>query len=464
MFKPIFRSWALPCVLLVFGRCDVALTESGSTTQSNCDITVAKNGSADYRTVRAGINAAVDGSILCITPGTYNMNGFTKTINITLTIVGQNPRSTVLFAGGPLKFKKGFTIKNLSFMHYGEPIFILNPNAGQPQEHIVIENNIFKNSGSVLVDNSKMYSQIRDIRILGNQFLNLRSHSGLRVIGLSGQGAITNVLIKNNRFSNLRTTNVGKYAMAIMVGTNETRRLNNDIEISCNTIDGLVGGVKKKEESNNSYPETHGVLAYGKNVVISTNIIRDVNQRRDHEAIYLKGNHSRIINNIVENGGSDGGGGDITIKGGAYDNNVVSGNQISGMQDGTAIFVTGEITLENNYVNKPRSRSGVVVYGYNQRVNIRDNAVFSEGHSIIVHDASGGEVAHNVTNEYIDTNNSSVRKGGNRTVQPGDLSCQNFGYLCTHVCLPGRQQEYDATCSTYQACCELTDDIPCVSS
>lgn len=402
-----------------------AESAAASGLRDDCDITIAQDGSAAYRTVQEGLKSAFEGAALCIEPGTYDLSGFSGTFHVRLSLIGRNAGATVLKNGGPLKFSKGFTVKNLTFSDYRDPVFVLVPGTRQTQDGILIEGNVFSRSGSILKDDSQAGAGIRNVSIVGNRFSDLSSDKGVRAIGLSGEAALERITVRNNSFHNLRSTNDRKYAMAIMVGANDTRDKNRNIDISCNTFDGIVGGTRTS--NGNDHPETHAVLAYGDHISVASNIVRNINQSRDHEAIYLKANHSRIVNNTVDNGGADGGGGDITIKGGAYENNLVSGNRVTGAQEGVGIFVTGEALVEDNYIDKPGGRRGIVAFGRGKAVDIRNNLVYTKGKSIAVHDVGGGQITNNVLSNLIDVNNSTLERQGNLTGNSGDPSCGKPG-------------------------------------
>lgn len=447
------------CFLIVYGHLGIVPAQAQSDTEQ-CDVVVSQHGSADYETIQDALGEASEDTRVCIRPGVYDMAQFGKTIDFRLSLVGEDSATTILRNGGTLKLIRGFTVRNLTFTAYSRPPFVLVPGPRQVQRGILIDNNVFQHSPSILRDNSKKGSRISDVTITNNRFYNLSSHGGVRAIGFSGEAALTDIVIANNVFYHLRSTNARKYAKAIMVGSNSTRQINKNIDISCNVIDGIIGGTAAPR-TGNDHPETHGVMAYGNNITVANNIIKNMNPGRDHEGIYLKTSHSRILNNVVYNGGAVGGGGDITIKDKLSDNNLVSGNRITGSHVGDAIYLTGGVVVKDNYINKPYGRTGIRVYGRSKSVHIINNRVRSQGDSIAVRDAAGGEVAHNAVNGSIDVG-ALVKKFNNTEIRSDDLSCQNAGLVCTASCALSRLESYDATCPGREVCCAGVSKRVCV--
>ncbi len=65
----------------------------------------------------------------------------------------------------------------------------------------------------------------------------------------------------------------------------------------------MVGGTGSTDPNGNEYPGIHAVLAFGENINILYNTVREVTYGKDHEAIYIKAGHSTIAHNVVHNGG-----------------------------------------------------------------------------------------------------------------------------------------------------------------
>lgn len=417
-----------------------------------CDIVVAQDGSGDYERISDAITAATGDTALCIRSGRYDLDGFSKTIKFDLGLIGEDPDSTILTDGGTLELVKSLRVENLTFANYRETIFRLTPAAGQVQDGVLFRNNVFRDTKGILRDDfSQTGSFIQNVRVVNNKFTNLRSPGGIKAIALAGEAGLKDIVITNNAFTNLRSISNKKYAIAVMVGNNITRDVNENIDISCNVIDGVIGGTAEPE-TGNDYPETHGVFAFGENITVANNVIRNINQNRDHEAIYLKASNARIINNVVEDGGAYGGAGDITIKGGANDNNVIAGNRITGAHIGNAIYANGESVIEGNYIRKPNGRTAIRVYGYGKRVVIRNNEIYSRERSLHVVDAVGGEISGNAMDGTIDIDNSEVTENNNVYLSSKERTDRNFPIACRDSCASSEDTQADSTCVTI--CCE----------
>jgi hypothetical protein len=57
-----------------------AESAAASGLRDDCDITIAQDGSAAYRTVQEGLKSAFEGAALCIEPGTYDLAGFSGSV------------------------------------------------------------------------------------------------------------------------------------------------------------------------------------------------------------------------------------------------------------------------------------------------------------------------------------------------------------------------------------------------
>lgn len=337
---------------------------------------------------------------------------------------------------------------------------------------VTIENVYFTNLTGVI--RSYTTGIITDVRIINNQFVNLTTQDGkLQVIRLS-DGLLSNITIADNSFINLINYSGVNGAIAVQIGDNFNRATTRDVYVTANYFENLVGGTISTDPSGNEYPEVHAVLAYGENINILYNTVSEVNFGKDHEAIYIKASHSTIAHNIVHNGGSDGGGdGDIMIKGSPNLNNYVYGNRVTGDQAGTGMTFHGEVTIENNYVNKKASssRHGINVYAQGMSVNVTGNHIETEqgGSAVHITDANGITLVNNlfinreINNQILRLRNSlNILQSGNIECQglncdgltPPEPTCQNLGYVCCPSCTAGSQNGYETTCPTGNRCCD----------
>ena len=271
---------------------------------------------APFRTVPQGLARAGPGDTVFIESGTYDLAGFATTVDHALTLTGEDKSSTVLTNGGTLTFSKSLTVENVTFRNWRSTVLKPSAPEGRLLDGVVVRNCIFENLASAINAGKEPRGVITNVKIANCEFRNMEGN-GVAAISIA-YGVISNVQVTDNTFRNLKSTTKG--CSAVVVGSNATRATTKDILISENEMDTIWGPTVVVDGAG---PEVHGILAYGTNVRILKNIVRNLNAGTDHEAIYMKASHSVIGDNVVENCGSGGGGADITSKGGeASDGNV----------------------------------------------------------------------------------------------------------------------------------------------
>jgi hypothetical protein len=444
---------------------DLHVSKSGNDNNSGTE-------SEPLQTIQEAILRSTDSDIIIIKPGTYDLAKFSRTIDHRLSFVGVDKCATILTNGGTLNFLTGFSISNLTFKDYDERVFGLDGGVNDVIDGVTLENNRFENLTHVI--RSYTDGTLTNVLIDNNQFIDLITEDGkVQVIRLD-MGIISNITVSNNSFINLISRSETKSTVAIKLGDNINRDTTRDIFVINNRFENLVGGTVSIDPTGNEFPGIHAVLAFGENINILYNTVREVTYGKDHEAIYIKASHSTIAHNVVHNGGSNGGGdGDITIKGGPNFNNLVYGNRVTGDQAGTGITVHGEVRIENNYVNKRASsgRHAINVYAQEMPVIVLNNHIETElgGSALRIDGANGVEINDNLIINHTTTNltirlrqSTNVRQSGNieclgascGDLTPPNPTCQNQGFVCCDSCELGTQGEYTGTCAPGKQCCD----------
>jgi len=332
---------------------------------------------APFKTVQEGVNHAGPGDTVYVKAGTYDLSEFSRTIDQPLSLIGEDKKSTVLTNGGTLTFSQSLTVRNITFRNYGRTVLKPFAKEGDRLDGISIEHCIFENLSSAINTGKDPRGVITNVRISDCEFRNMEG-AGVAAIAFV-YGLISNVQITNNTFQNLKSTRKG--CSAIVVGSNATRATTKDVVISGNEMDTVVGPTT---EVDGAGPEVHGILAYGTNLRIAKNTVKNLNAARDHEAIYMKASNSTIAENVVHNCGSGGGGADISSKGGELsDGNVIIGNRITGDQPGRGMLINGGTVVKDNYIKKTNGFNGIDVYAYGKPVTISGNYIETKTGSAI---------------------------------------------------------------------------------
>jgi len=317
-----------------------------------------------FQTVRRAIEAAQEtGGSVTIGAGVYDLEELTTTLEQPLTIEGAGADATTLSSPGTITFTNSLTVRNLKFTN-GQGI-VLKPYSpeGGTLDGVLIEDCAFEDCRSAISTSKQPKGVITNFMVRNCRFN--RVVSGIMVT----HGLISRVRIIGNTFTDIGWEQGG--ASAIIVGSNATQETTEDVVIYGNLVDGIIGSTEVIDEAGH---EVHGVLAYGTDLAVIGNTVRDMNAGRDHEAIYTKARHSVIADNVVENCGSGGGGADIANKGGEFSvGNVICGNRVTGDLPGRGIFISGGCVVVDNYVKKTSGSNGIDVYPLGKAITIADN-------------------------------------------------------------------------------------------
>lgn len=376
-----------------------------------------------FKSLSKGIKAASPGDTLIIKAGIYDLSGFIGDLK-SLTLVGDSEGSTIIENVKRFKIYESLNVSKLKFKNCKQ-LFYIDLSSNQSINAISIHDCIFKSTPYVIFTSRETEGKISGVNIKNCKFSDVSESEVCTICLTSGQ--ISDIFIENNEFNSLTSTNRG--CSAIVVGSNESRDTTKNITIKGNTIDAITGPIGNESDPR----EVHGVLAYGTNIIIDGNEVRNLNTGQDHEAIYLKASNSKIINNKVEECGSGAGGADISIKGGSINvGNVIADNYIVSSKEGRGMLVNGEATIKYNYIKKVDGLNGIDVYAYEKSPIISNNSVEVKHKGIYVHDAGAGKVEDNYVISYgsspIESENS------NNIVVKNNNLC--FGSECGVLPLP----------------------------
>jgi hypothetical protein len=454
-----------------------AMGKSASVLAAGTTYYVATNGNDSYpgteaqpfKTIQKGINSLTqDGDVLRIKSGTYDLAGFSKTLTSSCSLVGESKENTVITNGGTLTIADGIRVENLTFSNYSSVVFKPYAASGARVDGVFFDNCIFDYVPGAIIGKDST-GTLTNFTIQNSEFRNVISTGSTYIIYLAKGAEISNIVIDNNRFSNL-TSGSTSYGVAVFIGETENSNYHH-VTISHNLFDTITAGVGQLQGN----VEGHAILALGGSYfTVHGNTVRNLNEGPDHEAIYLKASNSTITDNDVLNG--DGGniniedGGAISIKGDNNSNNVVSGNRVisSSSSSGAGIRINGGVTIDNNYIKQQGSGGkGIVVFiATGKPVNITKNHIESDSTGIQIWDseADTGKVSDNLIISYrgepvnasiaLPLVNNVTCKGSNcGSLVPPIQTCQNMGYLCCSSCQSAPQAQYDGTCSTGSVCC-----------
>ena len=348
-----------------------------------------------FRTVQKAIAQAAAGGAVHIKPGQYDLAGFSATVDKPLSLIGEDSKTTVLAKGGGLTVTAAITVKNLTFAEYRRPVLQLAPDKDQKIGGVVVESCTFRDLATGIYTKKRIEGTITNVSITKCEFTDLKG-GGVKAVCLAF-GRLSNVTITHNTFRRLVSSRKG--CAAIIVGSNATRGTTRDALIADNRFETVHGPTTVRKGAG---AEVHAVLAYGVDVRILRNTVKDLNAGRDHEALYMKASDSTIADNVVENCGSGGGGGDICSKGGRdVHGNVISGNQVTGDRPGRGIFAVGGTVIKDNYIRKPQGFNGIDIYAFGKPVVVTDNYVETKrGSAIRLDSGDKAVISDNVLVSY----------------------------------------------------------------
>lgn len=313
--------------------------------------------SRPFRTVQKGIDAARGGDTVFARAGTYDLAGFSRSIDRRLSLVGEHERSTVLRNGGTLTFSTGFTVRNMRFVDWRGTVFKLSTGKGRTLDGVHIDSCIFDGPTHVVDNRHGSQGTTTNVNISNCDFLNMKGGgvAAIRII----DGLISNIRITGNTFKDLSST--AKGCMAVFIGSNATRDTTRDLTITGNYFENITGPTKVVGGAGQ---EVHAVLAYGANLDISYNTVKNMTPGTDHEAMYMKAENSTMADNVLIDCTSHQGA--IAIKGRKSHHNTVEGNRVLSKQGGIGIYTAGgkHVAFRDNYVKMQGGEWGIGLYVY----------------------------------------------------------------------------------------------------
>ena len=310
-----------------------------------------------FRTVQKALQAMAErGGAISIGPGVYDLEGFSTTLERPVTIEGAGSDRTTLTNTATIIFTSSLTVRDLRFTSgRGITLKPFAPEGGRV-DGVLIERCVFEKSQTG--DRGVIGTSKDPKGVITNFVVRDCEFAGVNAGVVLMRGLISHVRIMDNTFTDIASEREG--ASAVIVGSNATMETTRDVLVCGNVMDTITGPT---EVINGAGHEVHGVLAYGTNINILGNTVRNLNAGRDHEAIYTKARHSVIAGNTVEHCGSGGGGADIANKGGEFSvGNLVQGNKVISDLPGTGIFIAGGCVVLGNHVQKTNGANGIDVY------------------------------------------------------------------------------------------------------
>ncbi|MEA3402338.1 MAG: hypothetical protein U9R79_13965 [Armatimonadota bacterium] len=333
------------------------------------------------RTVAAALQAVADGGAIEVGPGHFDLEGLSVDLSAPTSISGAGRDATTLLDPGTIRFTDSLTVRDLTFSG-GEGI-VLKPDSpeGNVLDGVMIERCRFEDCITAISTHKDPVGVITNVTIRDCRFERVRT--GIAII----YGEISCVHVLSNTFQDIGHEEGG--ASCVVIGSNATRETTRDVAVQGNLMDTIFGSTEVIDGAGH---EVHGILAYGTDLAIIGNTVRNLNTGQDHEAIYMKARHSVIANNLVVNCGSGAGGGDISSKGGETSmGNVICGNTVRSDEPGRGIFVNGGTVVAGNWVKKPNGFNGIDVYPLGWPATITGNHVETGfGAAIYVNGGDGG--------------------------------------------------------------------------
>jgi hypothetical protein len=321
-----------------------------------------------FRTVQRALEVVADeGGAISIGPGVFDLQGLSITLEHPTTIEGAGSDRTTLQNPGTITFTSSLTVRDLRFTGgRGITLKPFVPEGGR-LDGVLIERCAFEDSRTgdrgAIGTSKDPKGAITNLIVRDCTFA--RVNAGIVLM----RGLISHVRIMDNTFADITSEREG--ASAVIVGSNATMETTRDVLVCGNAMDTITGPTEVIDGAGH---EVHGVLAYGTNINILGNTVRNLNTGQDHEAIYTKARYSVIAGNTVEQCGSGAGGADIANKGGEFSvGNVIQGNTVISDLPGTGIFIAGGCVVLGNRVEKTNGANGIDVYPLGHSAVIASN-------------------------------------------------------------------------------------------
>jgi hypothetical protein len=357
--------------------------------------------SQPFATLQHALFVAQDGNVVHMMPGVHNLGGANLTMADSITLEGEGTDSVVT-NGRRITIMTGVTIRDLVFRdfdHSSAGDSVLQLGSGANIDGLVIERVVFESAYGAIWGR-KFDGNLTNARIADCTIRDIVAPVMVHGIFIATNQTMSNIEIVGNTITNVATTSDVSPAYVVFLGL-DLERPADHVLIDGNVIDGVTGGT---QENSSYYAEARAILTYGDYHTISNNQIRNINQGIAHTGIYVKGSHTRILNNVIYRGGStDVGSGDITVKGNGNVDNVISGNTVTSDAPGggMVILTKGEATIENNYVRHQSAGYGIYSYDVVNGIWVRNNYVEVLGRAVGIYNApTGSEYAHNTIISY----------------------------------------------------------------
>ena len=151
---------------------------------------------APFRTVQQGTKHAGPGDTDYIRAGTYDLSGFSTTIDRPLSLIGEDKKSTVLANGGTLTFSRSLAVRNITFRNFSRTVLKPLAREGETLDGIFVEHCVFENLSSGINTGKDPRGVITNVRISNCEFRDMEG-TGVAAIAFV-YGLISDVRITNN--------------------------------------------------------------------------------------------------------------------------------------------------------------------------------------------------------------------------------------------------------------------------
>lgn len=359
---------ASPAAICLLALCALAAPQPAYHVAAEGDDAGPGTREAPFRTVQRALQLVAEGGgAVLIGPGLFDLGGFSTTLEHPATIQGAGGDQTTIQNPATITFTSSLTVRDLRFAAgRGITLKPFAPEDGK-LDGVLIERCAFEDSRTgdrgAIGTSKDPKGVITNFIVRDCKFA--RVNAGIVLMA----GLISHVRIMDNTFTDIASEREG--ASAITIGSNATMETTRALLVCGNVMDTITGPTEVIDGAGH---EVHGVLAYGTNISILGNTVRNLNAGQDHEAIYTKARHSVIAGNTVEQCGSGAGGADIANKGGEFSvGNVIHGNTVISDLPGTGIFIAGGCVVLGNRVEKTDGANGIDVYPLGHSAVIASN-------------------------------------------------------------------------------------------
>ena len=226
----------------------------------------------DYSTIQEAIAFASDGDVVSVKNGVYLVDeNTTIVINKTLTLIGEDPKNTVILGASPKRYENGIairlaapnsTISGFTIANFGVAVSIANYYAEPyPSGCKIVNNNILNNSEGIR-------PQRNDLLISGNNITNNNS-------GITGYNTENIMINRNNITENGYGTYIG-ICKNITISENQISNNTGGINlyyygphfVSCNNVTNNGWGIRFAEACSNATVYDNNITQKGIGVAL----------------------------------------------------------------------------------------------------------------------------------------------------------------------------------------------------